>query len=104
MNLTSLIPILVNGGTGIILGVAIGYLAKKAFKLLLIIIGLISIVLIALEYIGVIVINYTMLEALIIKIVSYLKLEAAKFVNWFTVSIPFSSGFLLGLLVGLKMS
>ncbi len=96
LSLDPLIPILMNSSGGLVLGLALGYAAKKALKLLLLISGSFFFLLLLLEYEGLITINYEAFESLVYKIVEYMKSGAGKFVNWSTTSIPLMGGLVLG--------
>jgi len=99
---SQLMPIVLTASGGFIVGFLIGYGLKKFLKIVAAILGLFLLGLLALNYTGIITINYATLEELVIKAVSLVKKEAGKFVNWLTISVPFSGGLIAGLVLGFK--
>ncbi|RLE62641.1 MAG: hypothetical protein DRJ49_00285 [Thermoprotei archaeon] len=98
-----LLPIVVSGGGGFVMGFIVGYALKKFLKLAMIILGLFLALLLLLCYMGIVMVDYEKLMSLIATLLDNLKEGAGKFVNWATVNIPFWGCFSVGALLGIKV-
>ena len=90
-------------GGGGILGFAAGYAAKKLLKLILIIVGLFTMGLLALEYKGWISIHYDAIVRSIEEALTGAAGGAASLKSHILANIPFAGSFLLGFTLGFKM-
>jgi len=98
----ALTPIVYQLGVGGILGFIVGYAVKKLTKLIAVLAGLFSLLLIYLGYEGVISINYDKLTEMLQKIMG----TAYQASNWLTVivtNLPFAGSFIASVAVGLKV-
>ena len=94
--------ILFQASGGLILGFATGYALKKALKLALLVLGVFTVGLLALEYYGVISVNYDKLALLVERALSGAQATAASLQSHIIANIPFASTFLAGLAMGFK--
>lgn len=93
-------------GLGVLLGLAVGYVVKKAFKAILIIAGVLVIVLITLQNFDLIQINWTTIEALYDSAVQHQGGFFGIARDWaeeLKGHIPVAGSFMVGFLVGLKI-
>lgn len=93
-------------GLGALLGLAIGFTVKKAFKIALIFGGVLVIALIAMENFDLITIHWPRIEAIYHDIVDHpdgLLGVARDWAIGFQAHLPVAGSFLLGFLVGLRM-
>jgi uncharacterized membrane protein (Fun14 family) len=94
--------ILFQASGGLILGFAVGYAAKKALKIALIVLGVFTAGLIFLEYQGIISVNYDKLALLVERLISGAQATAASLEAHILANVPFASTFLLGFAMGFK--
>ena len=92
-----------NAGAGFVLGFAVGYALKKLVKLALVLLGLLTIVLLALEYYGIIQVNYDKFVALVEQAMNMTRSAASSIASHAVASLPFAGSFLLGFALGFKM-
>ncbi len=95
--------ILFNAGAGFILGFAVGYALKKLLKLVLLILGLVTLTLLALEYYGIISVNYNRFVELVDKAINATRSAASGILPHAIASFSFAGPFALGLAIGFKM-
>ncbi len=94
--------ILFNAGAGFILGFAVGYALKKLLKLLLLFLGLVTLLLLALEYYGIIKVNYSRFVQLVQTAINATRGATGGIVSHALASLPFAGSFAVGLAVGFK--
>lgn len=94
--------ILFNAGAGFILGFAVGYALKKLLKLVLLFLGLITLLLLALEYYGIIQVNYGKFVQLVQTALNATRSATSGIVSHALASLPFAGSFAVGLAVGFK--
>ncbi len=92
-----------NAGAGFVLGFAVGYALKKVLKLLLLFLGLVTLLLLGLEYYGVIKVNYGKFVALVEQGLNMTRSTASGILSHALASLPFTGSFLAGLALGFKM-
>lgn len=93
-------------GLGVLLGLAVGYLAKKALKVLLVLTGVLLIILITLQNFDLIQINWANIEALYNSTVQHQGGIIGILRDWaeeMQKNLPVAGSFLIGFLVGLKL-
>lgn len=93
-------------GLGVLLGLAVGYVFKKAFKAVLIITGVLLVVLITLQNFDLIQINWGNIEALYDSAVQHPQGFYGIASDWaarFKDKIPVAGSFVVGFIVGLKI-
>ncbi len=92
-----------NAGAGFVLGFAVGYALKKLLKLLLFLLGIVTLLILGLEYYGVIQVNYDKFIELVDKALNMTRGAASGIVSHALASLPFAGSFALGLALGFKM-
>ncbi len=95
--------LLFNAGAGFILGFAVGYALKKLLKLVLLLLGLLTLALLALEYYGVISINYHRFVELINQAINATRTTVSGILPHAIASFSFAGPFALGLAIGFKV-
>ena len=95
--------ILFNAGAGFILGFAVGYALKKLLKLMLLLLGLVTLLLLTLEYYGVIKVNYDKFVKLVQSAINATRGAASGIVSHALASLPFAGSFAVGLAIGFKL-
>ena len=94
--------ILFNAGAGFILGFAVGYALKKLLKLVLLFLGLVTLLLLALEYYGIIQVNYGKFVELVQAALNATRGATSGIISHALASLPFAGSFAVGLAVGFK--
>ena len=95
--------ILFNAGAGFVLGFAVGYALKKLLKLVLLFLGLVTILLLGLEYYGIIQINYQKFLEVVQSALNATRGAASGIISHALASLPFAGSFAAGLAVGFKL-
>lgn len=93
-------------GLGVVLGLAVGYVAKKALKALLALIGVLVIILIVLENFDLIQINWAAIEAWYNSAVQHPNGIVGILRDWaqqLQSHLPVAGSFMVGFLIGLKL-
>ncbi len=93
-------------GLGVLLGLAVGYVAKKALKALLVLTGVLVVLLITLQNFDLIQINWTTIEALYDSAVQHQGGVIGILRDWaeqLQSHLPVAGSFMLGFLIGLKL-
>ena len=98
-----LVGLLFQLGGGGVLGFAAGYAAKKLLKLILIVVGIFTMGLLALEYKGWISIHYDAIARSIEEALTGAAGSAASLKSHILANVPFAGSFLLGFALGFKM-
>jgi len=94
--------VLLQASGGLILGFAAGYATKKAVKIALLIIGLFTAGLLALQYYGIISVNWDKLALLVERAVQGAEATAEGLQAFIIGQIPFAGSFLAGFALGFK--
>ena len=96
--------VLVKIGIGGLLGLAVGFTAKKTLKLLLVVVGVLLVANIALYRLGFITIHWPVIETWWETLVDGEGLSelSSSWLSWFTGSIAVSGSFVGGFIIGLR--
>jgi uncharacterized membrane protein (Fun14 family) len=90
-------------GFSFIVGMAVGYALKVAFKIALVIGGLLLVSLFALQYKGIIEVNWTGMESNYDSLVGWLTAYAGGLKAFMADNLPSAASFTTGLLLGLRL-
>ena len=94
-------PLIYQLGVGAVLGFLVGYAAKKALKILAVLLGLIAALLIYLGHIGVLSVNYDLLYEYLNDMFQGFG-EISKVLVFLSGTLPFAGSFVLGAVIGFK--
>ncbi|MCS7386610.1 MAG: hypothetical protein NDF55_07770 [archaeon GB-1867-005] len=89
-------------GFGAIAGFAVGYAFKKLLKLLILILGLLTLALIYLQWQGILQVNYEQLVQKIESLIKGFAGEGTSIVSQVVANLPFAAAFLGGFALGFK--
>lgn len=95
-------PLLVKGGSSLLIGFAVGYMARFFVKMLLLVGGLIALALFGLNYAGVIDVDWEFIRGHIDAILPQVKEGTGKFQAFITSNLPSAGAGGFGLVAGFK--